>query len=106
MEADEGNPVASLEGLGTKIGKARVALSATLLPVVVLSGSDIVVSSTMGDWQTLVLVSSPVGRHLLPLLRDLAFNCSIGVVAWSVEMRTSLSPVVPAIVVIVGTLLG
>ena len=106
MGADEDSPVASLEGLGTKVGKARVALSATLLPVVVLSGSDIVVLSTMGGWQTPLLVPSSVGKHLLPLLRDLASNCSIGVVVWSVEMQRGLSLVVPVIVVIVRTLLG
>ena len=54
--ADEDRPVASLEGLGTKVGKAKVALSATILPVAVLSGSNFVVLSTIGCWQTPLLV--------------------------------------------------
>ena len=50
MGADKDSPVASLEGLGTKVGKAKVALSTILLLVVVLSGSGIMVSNTMGGW--------------------------------------------------------
>ena len=106
MEADEDSPVASLEGLGTKVGKAKVVLSTTLLLVVVLSGSGIVVLNTMGGWQTPLLETNSVRKHPLPLLRGPASNCSIGEAVWLVEMQTGLSLMDLVIAVVFGTLWG
>ena len=85
------------------VGPIAAVQITKLLLLVFLSGSDTVILSTMGGWQTPLLEPSSVEKHLLPLLQGLASSCSTWAVVWLVEMQTGLSPVVPVTVVFIGT---